>query len=170
MKINPHSETNQRICGQLVEREVIYCISQLVYELAQKAEHLQDWEDDLYGAFEGNPDYEEAAFQSGWTRRDDGVFVNDDQENDTAEDWQELCEDEGIDADDYRPDVYEHWLVSNWLAGKLENHGEKVIDAILGVGPVWCRTSTGQAIKLDGVIGEIAEEMEILEGQKNSWA
>jgi len=170
MKINPHSETNQRICGRLVEGEVIYCISQLVYELAQKAEHFRDWEDDLYGAFEGNPNYEEAAFQAGWNRQNDGVFINGDQKNDTAEDWQELCEDEGIDANDYRPDVYEHWLVSNWLAGKLENHGEKVIRDFFGFNAVWCRTTTGQMISMDSVIWKIAEEMEILEGQKNSWA
>lgn len=63
---------------------------------------------------------------------------------------------------------YEHWIVSDWLANKLEERGEMVIRDFLGL-TIWGRTSTGQAIKLDWVISKICEEMEILEGQEHEW-
>jgi hypothetical protein len=59
---------------------------------------------------------------------------------------------------------YEYWFVSSWLADKLAERGEVVIREFSM--PIWGRGATGQAILLDGVIGEIAEELEILDGQK----
>lgn len=70
-------------------------------------------------------------------------------------------------ADVETNEAYEWHFVSNYLANKLEQHGEMVIK---GWHNVWGRGSSGQAIYLDGVIGQIAEEMEILDGQSNSWA
>lgn len=245
---------NQDIARKLVDREVYYCASTLIHELAQKAEHFPEYEEDLYGAFEGIPDYEEAAQEAGWKQAPDGTFfiedenqyylsenlnergllnvsvhrldypgqgsngaeiwafngtsdeaatldgsddfdatnpetveehlkelkilpedatLSDDEDGDfetsDADSWQELCDEESIDVDDYRPDIYEHWIVSNWLADKLEAHGHKVLKDFFGMA-VWCRPTTGQAILLDGVITEICNEMEIFEGQRNSWA
>ena len=73
-RIDYDSPVNQDIKRKFVEREVIHCASMLVYELAQKAEHFPDYEDDLYGAFEGLPDYEEAARAEGWNEFD-GNFM-----------------------------------------------------------------------------------------------
>ena len=201
MKANYNSIRNQEIKSQFVNREVIYCASVLVYELARKAEHFQDYEDELYGAFQGNPDCEEAATDEGWKkitvepgeiigyqdisettletiRRNDENFVKGEIDEETgkfiieelsdAENWQELCDEQNIDAYEYAPEIYEHWIVTDWLANKLENRGHKVLRDFFGL-TIWCRATTGQAISLDSVISEICEEMEILEGQKYEW-
>lgn len=64
--------------------------------------------------------------------------------------------DEKIDflKDNYsQPEVYEYWLVSNWLADKLRDNGETIIDDYIAI---WGRSTTGQAIYLDGVIQRVA--------------
>jgi hypothetical protein len=173
-QIDYNSNVNQEIKTKFVSREVIYCVSTLVNELAKKAEHFRDYEDDLYGAYRGIPDYEEAATQSGWIKiensEEDIFFSNEEtKEQSDVETWEELCNEQAIDLDDYTPEIYEHWIVTDWLADKLENHGEKVLKDFFGM-TIWCRTTTGQAILLDGVISEICAEMEILEGQQNDWS
>lgn len=62
-------------------------------------------------------------------------------------------------------EVYEWWMCSDWLIGKLKDQGEPVL---VDEG-IWGRTCTGQSILLDHVISVICEELEILEGQKNEW-
>ena len=164
-----NSTKNQEIKGKLVSREVIYCVSTLVSELANKAEEFRDYEDDLYGAFQAEPDYQEAAEYEGWEQTGhEGYFINEEGREVCANDWRELCEEENIDTFDYQAEVYEHWLVTEWLADRLEEQGQKVLRDFFGL-TVWCRCTTGQAILLDHVISKIAEEMEILEGQKNEW-
>ena len=55
------------------------------------------------------------------------------------------------------PEIYEYWAVSNWLADKLEAKGEIIFEMLDFI--VWGRQATGQAIKMDSVIQEIAEEI-----------
>ncbi|MCD6402661.1 hypothetical protein J7L36_02310 [bacterium] len=54
------------------------------------------------------------------------------------------------------PQIYEYWAVTEWLAEKLKEKGEVVFE--LWDFHVWGRQTTGQAIKLDPVIQEIALE------------
>lgn len=157
----------------LVRREVHYCVSYLVSTLAAH-----------YGATDGQnelgkmteqawelacpiDDWEEAAFQAGWTRRVDGMFVNNGYiiEGDDGStcldphgygDWQTLCEDCGIEP--YQREVFEHWIVSDWLADKLAAHDEKVDKDFAGM-IVWARTTTGQGIASDSVIEAICAEL-----------
>lgn len=77
--------------------------------------------------------------------------------DDDAEAWQELCEYEGIDADSYRSEAYEHWIVSWWLARKLAEHGE-ITGQLWGL-HIWGRCCTGQSMTLDHVIQQIAIEL-----------
>jgi len=51
-------------------------------------------------------------------------------------------------------EIYEYWAVTKWLAEKLKEKGEVVFE--LWDFHVWGRQTTGQAIKLDPVIQEIA--------------
>ena len=53
-------------------------------------------------------------------------------------------------------EVFEWWLVSPYLARELKEQGEVIIDA-LGC-HWWGRTTSGQAIYMDGVIQKIAGE------------
>lgn len=52
----------------------------------------------------------------------------------------------------------EFWIVSNWLADKLEQHGECVDKDLKGL-CVWGRCTSGQSISIDSVIIEIAKEV-----------
>ncbi len=62
-----------------------------------------------------------------------------------------------IDSDD-PIEAYEHWIVSDWLAKKLEAKGEMVTLDFYGL-TIWGRTCTGQQILCDSVIQDIYEEL-----------
>ena len=57
------------------------------------------------------------------------------------------------DNEDYPEEALEHWCVSSWLAERLKEQGEMVID-FLGL-RIWGRTTSGQAICIDSVIEDI---------------
>ncbi len=81
------------------------------------------------------------------------------------------CDHETNSQDDYEQEpqeIYEWWIVTEYLYKKLIERGEAGIE--WGNNCYWGRTSCGQAILLDHVISLICEEMEILDGQKYSWA
>lgn len=188
--IDPHSTTNQRIVGKLVEREVIACASFMVSECyAAQCQHGAFPEEFFEDLFRGAPDYEEECRENGWheiTEADqkhleeegmtsleasDLTFINPgDNEESEANSWEELAEEQGLadDARDNAPEVLEHWIVTPWAARKLAEHGEATGE--LFDFHIWGRTTSGQAILLDSVWCDIAKEMEILEGQRNSWA
>ena len=69
------------------------------------------------------------------------------------------------DVEDARDDgaeikeIFEWWVVSDWLAKRLEAHGEPLL--INDYGTWWGRTCTGQAILLDFVIEQIYDELEM---------
>ena len=65
-------------------------------------------------------------------------------------------------------EIYEYWIVSEYLYNKLKEYGQPVVTD--GNLEIWGRTCSGQAILLDYVITKICANMEILEGQSNSWA
>mgnify|MGYP003116580432 CR=1 FL=1 len=159
----------------MVQREVLCCVSGLVSTLARGTTHpLGD--DDLPALCEKAdelaapiPDYEEAATQEGWQlleATDDGCkFVNgpagspeyaytDDNDPKTA--WSELCE--AFDIEPIEREVFEHWAVSEWFAEKLEAAGEKVDRDFEGL-CVWARTCTGQGIASDSVVIAIHADM-----------
>lgn len=71
------------------------------------------------------------------------------------QDWQIFCSEFNIEPD--RNEVYEHWIVSSWLAGKLSERGHPTGE-MLGF-TLWGRCTTGQRISMDGVILEIANEL-----------
>jgi len=60
---------------------------------------------------------------------------------------------DATDVDDYGQEALEHWLVSTWLANRLREEGEMVIE-FLGL-TIWGRTTSGQAIYIDSVIEDI---------------
>ncbi len=54
-------------------------------------------------------------------------------------------------------EIYEWWLISNWLAERLKKLGEPVLDNNFGTW--WGRCCTGQAIYMDSVIGMIYDDV-----------
>lgn len=168
----------------LVRREVYHCVSALVSTLASgygaAIEHV-----DSYGrrstngsdlanlteqAFELScplPDWEEAALDAGChvdarTRlivSPEGVHdfpAYGPISADLPDSWRTICDDNDIEP--YDREVYEHWVISDWLADKLEAYGEKVGRDFAGL-TVWARTTTGQAIAQDYVIERITADL-----------
>ena len=163
-----------RTIQQLVSAEIHYCVSGLVATLAGYTPRMRASGCALYD--HKNPelmttiaqawylaapvhDYESAAREAGWRPRqtDTGFYNADNALSDFgAESWQMLCEDNAIEPHDR--EVYEHWLISDWLADKLEAKGEKVDRDFAGM-TIWARTTTGQSIELDSVIEEIHADL-----------
>jgi hypothetical protein len=150
----------------LVRREMIYCVSSLMYELRDVVQHLDaETQEQYYELGYAPADYEEAASQEGWQRyyladgeEDTAIFVNEDGRVDrVCESWEMLCLDNGIEVEGR--EVFEFWLVTGWLGDMLEAKGERVVRDFLGLETVWGRTTTGQMISCDGVIEEIAREL-----------
>lgn len=73
----------------------------------------------------------------------------------TADAARDICSEHNLDYD-YR-EVYEHWIISDWLARKLAEKGEITGD-FAGL-TIWGRSCTGQSISMDGVIREITAEL-----------
>ena len=158
---------------QLVSREVHYCVSALVSTLADRPD-----DGPRFRAATGNaiadlcwqavelamplPDYESAVTEAGWSLRGEGdtgqSWRNDAPDFDgfDMESPEAICNEFGIEPHDR--EVYEHWIISDWLADRLEAHGEKIDKDFAGL-TVWARTCSGQAIALDSVIVDICVEV-----------
>jgi len=54
-------------------------------------------------------------------------------------------------------EIYEHWIVSDWLGRKLSERGH-VVESYLGM-TIWGRGCTGQAISMDGVMEQICNDL-----------
>jgi len=108
-------------------------------------------------------DYEEAARQAGWEPYTDKFGVacwretsGDDMARTWAGDAEDVCRE--FDIEPYQWEVYEHWAVDSRFAEHLLAQGEKVDTDFAGL-CVWARTTTGQAISMDGVITRIWNEI-----------
>lgn len=171
------SETDLQEHGRrLIHNEVHAVISALVSTLAEgygadprgRGSDLNELTEQAYELARPIEDWKEAAEQAGWEIKEqadgDNAFVNTEDGGrvinsiDTDEDdaWERLCHEEDIEP--YQWDVYEHWIISEWLADKLEAKGERIDRDFAGL-TVWGRTTTGQAIYMDHVIREIVREL-----------
>ena len=166
----------QRAVGKLVDREVHYCVSTLISELA-KNDAGEYWDDILRVCIQD--DWQEpATYHTGELDRNEcseilesiSIQVFDSETVETLReaidaniidgtiDAQEFCEEHGLDP--HVNEAYEHWIVSDWLADKLEAAGEMVSQDIYGL-TIWGRCTSGQAILLDGVICGIYNDMDV---------
>ena len=168
-----------RTIDQLIQQEVIHNASHMVSTLAKDTGYVDystDMTAELELAFEACtpvPDYEEAASQNGWYLSEVGEWYRPAKDSepsnhsvdiavgtvrqiwvDTAE---EACDWDSIETDDFDREIFEHGIVSNWLAEKLEAKGERIVRDLMGF-TIWGRTTTGQAIASDHVIETIYKE------------
>lgn len=159
------TEDQQEAARKMVGREVHYCVSALISELAK----LPQFADDLLPALVAD-DWESPAIEAGWAYRPhcwsrpktqeelarfNPPYLGGDRM--ACADAQTACEIDGLDP--YQCEAYEHWIVSDWLADKLEAKGEMIVRDFLGL-TIWGRTTSGQAIYIDGVIEEIMADMQ----------
>ena len=153
----------------LVQREVIYCVSSLIYFLTQEKRCLdEELSIDLWTSSINYDDAEQLiTSNNAIIRKEDelyGVYDKDLKDyivepshNDKEQAIDEYFNNQNLDLDDYRSEVFEHWLVSSWLFKKLQDKGESVVE-MYGL-YIWCRTTTGMAIAYDCVIKEIYQDL-----------
>jgi hypothetical protein len=159
----------QRAVERFVQQHVQCCLSGIVSTLAtgygaipqmrvDGCEDLSRLAEQAYDLAAPYPDYEEIARECGWYRQSDQRWYHPD--GDYADSPEEACEAHEIDVHDYGiyHEPFEFWAVSAYLALELEKHGEKVDRDFEGL-CVWARTTTGQAISMDGVIQRIYAEL-----------
>ena len=156
---------------ELVQREVIYCVSSLVHTLTQENKLDEELTIELWTSPINYDDCEYAIKEDGsYLGQKDGLwglYDNDepnnpivDYEYETREaliDW--YFDDMSWDINQYRSEVFEHWIVTCWLGKKLQEHDETVVEDVLGISYIWCRSTTGQAIHCDCVIQEIYNDL-----------
>ena len=129
----------QRECDEFVRREVIYCVSPLFYEL-------------------GNlPGFIEVERSEEFTALTFPIEEHCGCDMDEEEKAEALENDEPLEpcGECFR-EIFEQWIVSKYLGEDLREKGE-VVEEFMGL-LVWGRTTTGQAIALDGVIRDIVKE------------
>lgn len=150
----------------MVRQEVVYCASALIHTLASGYSDARgEFADVAELALELSmpiDDWEESAIQDGWTLTAIEadrclVFTHTDGRVNRNTTWGELCDEQ--DLEPYQREIFEHWIVSDWLADKLAAKGERVEKDFFGMA-IWGRTTTGQGIVNDSVIGEIYADIE----------
>ena len=107
----------------------------IIPKLGQLGDDLDDWLD-------ADPERDEKFRELVFER----LYKNSDME--------ELCRELQIDTDDFRDEVYEHYIISGWLAARLRERGE-TIGELCGL-TIWGRGCTGMSISLDRVMQSIA--------------
>jgi hypothetical protein len=139
---------------QFVQREVIYCVSGLIHELAKEEKYM----DDLLLVI-SQDDWETAALDEGWEKDVQGNITNPKRlfNLNVYQSWEDCCIDENIEPQ--QTEAYEHWIVTGWLADKLEDAGEMILRDFMGINAIWGRACTGQFIGLDSVIEKIYNEL-----------
>lgn len=70
------------------------------------------------------------------------------------------------DEPEERIEALQHWLVSDWLADKLESIGACVVHDIMGF-DIWGRTECGQSLTMDSDLNKVAELIGYKEGGDN---
>ena len=132
------SEKQQAVEG-FVRSEVYVCQSILIEELLKKEIFSFDDIQNLYQSFDGKLIRPNTCYSCKLS------FASLDSETGECKD----CFEENQTAQD----IFEWWVVSDWLAQKLQEQGEPIIENDFGTW--WGRTCSGQAIYMDGVINEI---------------
>lgn len=162
-KINVDSSKNQDIKRKFVEREVITCVTHIVeYIISQSFEGKNDNIPFTYDDIENM--YVPKCNNCGDFNSIEEV------ENEEGETVYKCsyCDNVTEEEPETEPqEVFEWWIVDSMLYEDLQKRGYVVLDD--GFHKYWGRTTTGQAILLDGVISEICMDMKILEGQENEW-
>ena len=133
------SAEKQDKVGKFVDSEVYLCQSSLVEHLFEKEVFSYDEIENMYLSDEQILDY------AGEIDKDS----TEEERQDVIQNWR----DDGQDMQE----IFEWWVVSDWLAKKLREVGEPILENDYGTW--WGRTCTGQAILLDGVIENIYDKL-----------
>lgn len=155
----------QKLGLRVVDREIFHCASQFISAMYEMEEHP----DELFDAFT-KYDYDECSRYHIYENMEDEEVIGELNELDVhdyhiddckttlynhlldIDGFDDFCHEQGLDPDPV--DIFEHWIVSDWLADLLEGRGEAVLRDFMGF-TIWGRACTGQSINLDHVIQSI---------------
>lgn len=134
----------QEELGRFVSREVFTCQTMLVDQLLNtEAMNYQGFD------FENITNlYENTSFEN-WQEVQGETYLKHNTEEQQLKDYE--------DREENPQEIFEWWVVSDWLLEKLEDKGQPVLKTDFG--SWWGRTCTGQAILLDSVIEEIYTDL-----------
>lgn len=156
--------TIEQIIERIIEQEIFVNASTMVTdlcngELSQFDEGLQEKLLDCMGA----PDYSEppadytVRFNTETQDYDiydpDGDFI--DNGHATEEDAIKYAWDLAGDTPEEVTEALQFWLVSDWLADKLEEVGAPLARDVLGFN-IWGRTECGQSLTMDSTLHAVA--------------
>jgi hypothetical protein len=176
-KIDHNSSTNQRIKEKFVGIHVRINVNQLI-EFILSATMSHNFKDAPFTFEDIENYYAYPEYYGTYARFEGGTEEQRDAEIERLE---ELFEADGTETDQLQSEIndlndletegaeiFEWWAISSYLAEKLKENGYCILSD--GNNEYWGRTTSGQAILLDSIISKICSDMEILDGQANSWA
>lgn len=178
-----NSSVNQRIKEQLVQQHVYACVTMMVEYILRQGESDREapFSTGDVTNYYSYPEYygKHAQFPGGTEAERDKEVERLEElaegarpEDPTSDENDDLIAEIENDIEELKnlaeepQEVYEWWLVSDFLCRKLKDMGE----VVLYDEGIWGRCGTGQAILLDGTMSRIAADMGILDGQEHSWA
>lgn len=161
------------VINRIIEREILVNASQMVNQLSDGGLCLNSASfGELYSECLERPDYSEPPEgftierASGRAEIDNGdspayYWIDEDGETsesvfDTEEQAIRNAWDEIGDQPDGFEEALEHWIVSDWLAEKLQMNDAMICRDVLGFN-VWGRAETGQSLTMDSEIIEVAK-------------
>ena len=143
----------QRASDRMVREGIIYCVSSLIDTLWRELPDLTDWEN-FYPMTTFDITYRCNYCKHGW------VIEDAENEDEVGNCPKCGCEAEPYTFDEHHREVFEYWIVDAWMAEKLKQEGELIVEDFMdgAIGYIWCRTCTGQAISMDYVMRKLAKE------------
>lgn len=156
---------NEKNLRDLTNREIVMCVSSLIDDLHQIRHNLVTNScDNLSLDFDKLDEFYIYDYETCATEYYQELLKDAETEEEKEEitqqyndlDYSEFCQEHNLDAEPM--EIFEYWLVTNFLACKLESIGECVVDVGLPY-KVWGRTTTGQSICLDSCISKIYENL-----------
>ena len=158
----------QQEVGRFVRNEVYYNVSSLVAEMSLNIEYQdelielmisRDYENAVIDYFSAASSGEKIALlqESGIDAPEIQAgslvdAVNALLQDDETTDFEEIAN--SFQIEPYDNEIFEHWIVSDFLAKRLEAYGELVNYDFYGL-TIWGRSTTGQSISMDSVIQKI---------------
>ncbi len=181
-KGNVNSSVNQEIIKEFTNKNILCNVTvEMDYILNQSYEdsnapYSYDDIENYYNAHEKEKEELQEKINELQEQRDN----LDEDAYDTEELYDEACEeiesqiseleDEITELENQAlPEIASWYVVTDFLARKLIEHGECVIKNEYA-SDYWGRCCGGQMCYMDGIFARICEELEILDGQRYSWA
>lgn len=146
------NEKLQERIENIVRNEVLTCQSSLVEELLRK--EIVNYDDIVNMYVDNSQEIEDKQTELEELQEVEEPTEEQEKQIDKLERKIEELEEEQENPQE----IYEWWVVSNWLAEKLEEYGEPILKSDYETW--WGRTCTGQSITLDYVIERIVTDIE----------